>query len=148
MFLPLCVRDQLYSIVVCDAVAIIASMTVMLPLAVKHWIFVHKDTEIPEYNTVIEPQRLGFGYQEPKIGIKGWVCQLEQALYDRRDSATLWNKELDTRLNRVDFYTLEDDVYVKGEDESVWSLLIHVDDFVAAAPIDEEVNQFFQLVKG
>jgi hypothetical protein len=70
----------MYSIVICDAVALIASMTVMLPLSVKHWIFAHKDTGIPAYETVIEPQRLVVGYQEPEIRIKGWDCQLKQAL--------------------------------------------------------------------
>ncbi|KAJ5447271.1 Reverse transcriptase RNA-dependent DNA polymerase [Penicillium cf. griseofulvum] len=48
----------------------------------------------------------------------------------------------------IGFYALEDDVYAKGEGESAWFLLVHVDDFIAAAPTDENIDQFFQLVKG
>ena len=61
-------------------------------------------------------QPLGFEYHKPDIGIKGWVCQLKQALYGLRDLVALQNKELDTRLNKIDFYALDDDpyIYIKG----------------------------------
>ncbi|OQE65453.1 hypothetical protein PENNAL_c0208G09362 [Penicillium nalgiovense] len=102
-----------------------------------------------DHEIVYAIQPLGFEYQEPDIGIKGWVCQLKQALYGLRDSAALWNKELDTRLNKIGFYALDDDpcVYMKEHNGSTWFLLVHVDDFIAAAPTDKEVEQIFQEVK-
>ena len=102
-----------------------------------------------DQETVYTFQPLGFEYHEPDIGIKGWVCQLKQALYGLRDSAALWNKELDTRLNKIDFYALDDDpcVYMKGQGETAWFLLVHVDDFIAAAPTDTEVQQIYHQTK-
>ncbi|KAJ5206680.1 hypothetical protein N7491_002705 [Penicillium cf. griseofulvum] len=44
-----------------------------------------------------------------------------------RDSAALWNKELDTRLNRIGIHALDDP---------------------CIPPTDEEVEQIFQQVKG
>lgn len=102
-----------------------------------------------DHEVVYVIQPVGFEYSEPDIGIKGWVCQLNQALFGLRDSAALWNKELDTRLNKINFYALDDDpcVYTKEHNGSTWFLLVHVDDFIAAAPTDEEVEQIFQEVK-
>ncbi|KAJ9481045.1 hypothetical protein VN97_g12463 [Penicillium thymicola] len=103
-----------------------------------------------DQETVYVMQPVGFEYSEPDIGIKGWVCQLRQALFGLRDSAALWNKELDTRLVKIGFHALDDDpcVYIKTHNGSTWFLLVHVDDFIGAAPTDEEVEQIFQQVKG
>jgi hypothetical protein len=81
--------------------------------------------------------------------MKGWVCQLKQALYGLRDSAALWNKELDARLKKIGLYALDDDpcVYIKKHGDSTWFLLVHVNDFIAAAPTDGEVDQIFKQVK-
>lgn len=68
-----------------------------------------------DHDIVYVIQPLGFEYEEPDIGTKGWICQLKQALYGLRDSAALWNKELDTRLNRIRFYARDNDPCVRQE---------------------------------
>lgn len=102
-----------------------------------------------DHETVYVIQRVGFEYHEPYVGVKGWVCQLNQALFGLRDSTALWNKELDTRLNKTDFYALDEDpcVYVKKKGNLSWFLLVHLDDFIAAAPTDGEVDQIFPEMK-
>ncbi|OQD69278.1 hypothetical protein PENPOL_c002G09254 [Penicillium polonicum] len=107
------------------------------------------DASRKDHETVYVIQRVGFEYHEPYVGVKGWVCQLNQALFGLRDSTALWNKELDTRLSKTDFYALDEDpcVYVKKKGNLSWFLLAHLDDFIAAAPTDGEVDQIFPEMK-
>lgn len=75
-------------------------------------------------------QPLGIEYSEPEIGPKGWVCQLNQALYGLRDSAKLWNDDLNAKLEAIGFVPLDDDpcVYIKGTGSTAWFLIVHIDD--------------------
>ena len=104
-----------------------------------------------DHEVVYIIQLVSFEYSEPDIGIKGWVYQLNQVLFGLRDLAILQNKELDNRLNKIDFYTLDDNLYIyikKHNDlllgNSIQFLLIYIDDFITAAPIDKEIKQIFQ----
>jgi hypothetical protein len=71
------------------------------------------------------------------------VCTLNQALFGLRDSAYLWNEEMDSKLRQIGFHPLEDDpcVYVKGKGMNLTIMMIHVDDFIIAAPHDEDIQQ-------
>ncbi|KAJ5963983.1 uncharacterized protein N7479_003859 [Penicillium vulpinum] len=110
-------------------------------------VYLNASREHEEVIYVIQPP--GFEYSEPEIGPKGWVCQLNQALYGLRDSAKLWNEDLNIKLNNIGFVPLDDDpcVYIKGSGETAWYLIVHVDDFIAAAPTKEEVDQIFKEVQ-
>ncbi|KAJ5855316.1 uncharacterized protein N7529_009260 [Penicillium soppii] len=87
-------------------------------------------------------QPSGFEYHNDEGGIKSWVCSLDQALYGLRDSAFLWNEELDKTLCGIGFQPMEDDPYVykKGVGAKMTILMLHVDDFIIAAPSNEEIN--------
>jgi hypothetical protein len=87
-------------------------------------------------------QPSGFEYYDDEGGIKSWVCSLDQALYGLRDSAFLWNEELDKTLYAMGFEPLDDDpcVYKKLVGAKMTILMLHVNDFIIAAPSDKEIE--------
>jgi hypothetical protein len=92
--------------------------------------------------TLYMRQPTGFEYFDDEGTAKEWVCMLDQALYGLRDSASLWNQELDEKLRILGFTPLDDDAYVytKHTGKQMSILIVHVDDLIIAAPSDAEVD--------
>ncbi|KAG0156038.1 hypothetical protein PDIDSM_3214 [Penicillium digitatum] len=84
-----------------------------------------------------------FEYADAEGDKNQWVCTLNQALFGLRDSAFLWNEEMDCKLRQIGFHPLDDDpcVYVKGKGTELTIMMIHVDDFIIAAPTDEDIEK-------
>jgi hypothetical protein len=103
-----------------------------------------------EETTVYMRQPTGFEYFDDEGSTNDWVCVLNQALYALRDSAFLWNQELDEKLQLLGFLPLDDDacVYTKGSGSQMSILKVHVDDFIIAAPTDAEVSTIADGIKG
>jgi hypothetical protein len=92
--------------------------------------------------TVYMRQPIGFEYADASGDKNQWVCTLNQALFGLRDSAYLWNEEIDSKLRQIGFHPLDDDpcVYVKGKGTNLTIMMIHVDDFIIAALSDEDIQ--------
>lgn len=92
--------------------------------------------------TVYMRQPTGFEYADAMGNKNQWVCMLNQALFGLRDSAFLWNEEMDCKLREIGFSPLEDDpcVYVKGKGMGLIIMMIHVDDFIIVAPTDKDIE--------
>ncbi|KAJ5138864.1 uncharacterized protein N7515_003712 [Penicillium bovifimosum] len=92
--------------------------------------------------TVYMRQPTGFEHTDASGDKNQWVCTLNQALFGLRDSAYLWNEEMDGKLRQIGFHPLDDDpcVYLKGKGMSLTIMMIHVDDFIIAAPSDSDVQ--------
>jgi len=88
-------------------------------------------------------QPTGFEYADAEGDKNQWVCTLNQALFGLRDSAFLWNEEMDCKLRQIGFHPLDDApcVYVKGKGTELTIMMIHVDDFIIAAPTDEDIEK-------
>jgi hypothetical protein len=89
-----------------------------------------------DVETVYMRQPTGFEHADTAGDKNQWVCTLNQALFGLRDSAYLWNEEIDSKLRQIGFHPLEDDpyVYVKGKGMNLTIMMIYVDDFIIAAP--------------
>ncbi|MGV2419558.1 MAG UNVERIFIED_CONTAM: hypothetical protein MIJ72_08715 [Staphylococcus saprophyticus] len=89
-----------------------------------------------DVETVYMRQPTGFEHADAAGDKNQWVCTLNQALFGLRDSAYLWNEEIDSKLRQIGFHPLEDDpyVYVKGKGMNLTIMMIYVDDFIIAAP--------------
>lgn len=96
-----------------------------------------------DVETVYMRQPTGFEYADAQGDKKHWVCTLNQALFGLRDSAFLWNEEMDCKLRQIGFRPLDDDpcVYIKGKGMNLTIMMIHVDDFIIAAPSDDDIEQ-------
>ncbi|KAG0157502.1 hypothetical protein PDIDSM_4687 [Penicillium digitatum] len=96
-----------------------------------------------DVETVYMRQPTGFEYADAEGDKNQWVCTLNQALFGLRDSAFLWNEEMDCKLRQIGFHPLDDDpcVYVKGKGTELTIMMIHVDDFIIAAPTDEDIEK-------
>ncbi|KAI2732949.1 hypothetical protein DTO013E5_10235 [Penicillium roqueforti] len=101
--------------------------------------------------TVYMRQPTGFEFADAEGNSKQWVCTLNQALFGLRDSAFLWNEEMDCKLRQTGFRPLEDDpcVYVKmGKNcADLTIMMIHVDDFIIAAPTSGEIDSVVKQLK-
>jgi hypothetical protein len=99
--------------------------------------------------TVYMRQPTGFEHADASGDKNQWVCTLNQALFGLRDSAYLWNEEMDSKLRQIGFHPLEDDpcVYMKGKGMNLTIMIIHVDDFIIAAPQDEDIQQVVDALR-
>ncbi|KAI3174220.1 hypothetical protein DTO039G3_3276 [Penicillium roqueforti] len=101
--------------------------------------------------TVYMRQPTGFEFADAEGNSKQWVCILNQALFSLRDSAFLWNEEMDCKLRQTGFRPLEDDpyVYVKiGKNcADLTIIMIHIDDFIIAAPTSGEIDSVVKQLK-
>lgn len=78
-------------------------------------------------------------------GKENWVIRLNKSLYGLRQAPFLWNKEVDGYLISEGFSSSPADpcVYIKHTRKGKIILLLHVDDFAAAATDDGELRLFF-----
>ncbi|KAJ5462342.1 hypothetical protein N7530_010547 [Penicillium desertorum] len=92
--------------------------------------------------TVYMRQPTGFEHADASGDKNQWVCTLNQALFGLRDSVYLWNEEIDSKLRQIGFHPLDDDpyIYVKGKGMNLTIIMIYVDDFIIAAPSDEDIQ--------
>ncbi|KAF9246730.1 hypothetical protein DTO012A7_1520 [Penicillium roqueforti] len=105
-----------------------------------------KDTE-----TVYIRQPTGFEFADTEGNSKQWVYILNQALFGLRDSAFLWNEEIDCKLQQTGFRPLKDNpyIYVKmGKNcADLTIIIIHVDDFIITAPTSGEIDSVVKQLK-
>lgn len=103
-----------------------------------------------EEETIYMRQPTGFEYSENDHPKNHWVCALNQALYGLRDSAALWNNDLDKKLQSMGFQPLADDpcVYTRwgtdGGNPGLTIMMVYVDDFIIAAPSEAEIDDIIK----
>ncbi len=81
---------------------------------------------------------------------KGMVCQLRKLIYGLKESALIWNKEIDGVLKKINFKRSTSDfcLYVlRREKEQVCYLLIYIDNIILGSNNENLIDEVLLLLK-